>query len=465
MDSLFDNKRMLKIISVCISFVFILEFHLSFAQVVSGPMLGHIELRTAKIWVQVDAGSTVDLKFWDARHPQQQKTAFKTVAQRFEFQTQVFDLTGLDFNTEYEYQLFSGKKMLDKKYGGKFITNDLWQYRKPAPDFSFVTGSCSYFNEPIYDRPNETYGADSLIFLSLTKEPARFMVWLGDAWYNREVDYGSEWGLWYRASHDRALPYMQDLYKSYSHYGIWDDHDFGPNNQGSSYIFKESSREVFKNYFANPSYGFDGKGIFTKLSYSDVDIFLLDNRTWRSADYLNAKIDNLPNPEKRMFGKMQMDWLKNALVESYATFKIIATGSQILNQMSWNDCMKYYPAEFNELMTFLSTQKINGVVFLTGDRHHSEIIQMKRDSLYTLYDITVSSLTSGIGKVTGTKEFNNPDRVSETLLEDYNYGRFSFTGKRKERFMKVEFVDRKGVVQKTWSISENDLRWPYVKRD
>ena len=281
MDSLFDNKRMLKIISVCISFVLILEFHLSFAQVVSGPMLGHIELRTAKIWVQVDAGSTVDLKFWDARHPQQQKTAFKTVTQRFEFQTQVFDLTGLDFNTEYEYQLFSGKKMLDKKYGGKFITNDLWQYRKPALDFSFVTGSCSYFNEPIYDRPNETYGADSLIFLSLTKEPARFMVWLGDAWYTREVDYGSEWGLWYRASHDRALPYMQDLYKSYSHYSIWDDHDFGPNNQGSSYIFKESSREVFKNYFANPSYGFDGKGIFTKLSYSDVDIFLLDNRTCR----------------------------------------------------------------------------------------------------------------------------------------------------------------------------------------
>ena len=90
---------------------------------------------------------------------------------------------------------------------------------------------------------------------------------------------------------------------------------------------------------------------------------------------------------------------------------------------------------------------------------------MKRDSLYTLYDITVSPLTSGIGKVTGTKEFNNHDRVSETLLEDYNYGRFSFTGKRKERFMKVEFVDRKGVVQKTWSISENDLRWPSVKRD
>ncbi|NCU06209.1 MAG: hypothetical protein GXC73_19805 [Chitinophagaceae bacterium] len=34
------------------------------AQLVSGPMLGPVELRTAKLWIEVKPGSSADLWYW-----------------------------------------------------------------------------------------------------------------------------------------------------------------------------------------------------------------------------------------------------------------------------------------------------------------------------------------------------------------------------------------------------------------
>jgi alkaline phosphatase D len=96
---------------------------------------------------------------------------------------------------------------------------------------------------------------------------------------------------------------------------------------------------VFKKYWANPAYGQDGQGIYTKLSYSDCDFFMMDDRSFRSSDRLEPRIDGKPNPDKKMWGDKQMEWLKNSLVSSNAVFKIIVTGSQTLNVASpWTAC-------------------------------------------------------------------------------------------------------------------------------
>ena len=119
-----------------------------------------------------------------------------------EFNPLYFTIGGLEFNNTYQYKIWVNGKATT--YGGEFTTKDLWQWRKPIPEFSFLTGSCSYFNEPVFDRPGTPYGKDSSIFETMSKEKASFMLWLGDAWYTREVDYFSEWGLWYRASRDSS---------------------------------------------------------------------------------------------------------------------------------------------------------------------------------------------------------------------------------------------------------------------
>ncbi len=430
------------------------------AQLVSGPMLGPVELRTAKLWIEVKPGSRVTLQFWKQGEMKFFKTMNKQTNIDDWFSPLVFNVVGLDVNTTYEYRFAINQKavMPPTKADGSFTTKELWQWRKPAPDFSFLTGSCSYVNEPPVDRPGKPYGGDSSIFETMAKEKTAFMLWLGDSWYTREVDYFDEWGLWSRSSHDRAAPVLQNFLKSTSHFAIWDDHDYGPNDIGMNYILKDKSRNVFMNYFANTSYGMGGEGVYSMVSYSDVDVFMMDDRWWRSADAMKDSIDGKPNPDKKMWGKTQLEWLKNSLLYSRASFKIIATGSQVLNPVSPFDKLLNCPAEYDELMNFLSDYKINGVVFLTGDRHHSEIIKVERSGTYPLYDVTASPLTSGTHKFGGIEK-NNPYRVLG-IDEKQNYTKISFSGAGKQRKMLVEFFGVKGDKLGEWTVSNADISTP-----
>jgi alkaline phosphatase D len=428
-------------------------------RIISGPMLGPVELRDAKVWVEVSPEVKTATLQYNKKGEQKSKTVVYKDALGNEFNPITFTVGGLDFNTTYQYKLIINGK--PTAYGGEFTTKDLWQWRKPAPDFSFLTGSCSYFNEPVFDRPGTPYGKDSSIFDAMAKEKAAFMLWLGDAWYTRDVDYYSEWGLWYRASHDRSLPVLQPFLKAMPQFGIWDDHDYGPNDIGKNYILKEASRKVFNSYFCNPSAGENGQGIYTMTSWGDVDVFMTDDRWWRSADRMKDSVNGKPNPEKRMLGKQQMEWLKNSLLYSNATFKIIAVGSQVLNPVSPFDKWWDFPAEYDELMNFLKEYNINGVLFLTGDRHHSEIIKVDREGTYPLYDITCSPLTSGTHTF-GAAEKNNPYRVLG-IDEKQNYTRLSFSGKRNERKLTVEYLGVKGEKLGEWSVSEKDLKTPAKK--
>jgi alkaline phosphatase D len=428
-------------------------------------MTGNMGIRTATIWVEA-APSVRKLAI--QYHPDNNKNAIRkkeyTGELGKEFNPVKFELTGLESNTTYQYSILADGKLLTIPYPTRFTTNELWQFRKPAPDFSFLAGSCAYFNEPAFDRPGKPYGGDSSIFETMAATPAAFHLGLGDNWYTREVDYESPWGLNYRASHDRATPVLQRFLASMPQYAIWDDHDYGPNDHNKSYIHKEASRKIFADYTCNPSYGENGQGIYTKISYSDLDLFLTDNRYFRSAPELPDSIGNRSNTEKTFFGKQQMDWLKNALLQSKAPFKIIAVGSQVLNPFNKFESYQQYTAEYRELMDFLQAQSIPGVLFFSGDRHHSEVIRMERPGSYPLFDVTISPYTSGVARVKGS-ELNNPSRIEGTLIEAQNFGRISISGKKKERKLLVEFLSIRGEVLGSWTIGEQELKAPQNKKE
>jgi alkaline phosphatase D len=424
---------------------------------VSGPWAGNVELRTAMIWAEVSPSvKTVAIKFAPSSKPADSKTIVYKGALGNEFNPVKFELNGLDFNTTYLYQLLVDGKLITTPFATRFTTKDLWQYRKPAPDFSFLAGSCAYFNEPVFDRPGKPYGGDSSIFETMAKTPANFHIWMGDNWYTREVDYHSIWGLNYRVSRDRSFKVLQGFMASMPQYAIWDDHDYGPNDAGKSYIFKEESRNIFKNYTLNPSYGETGKGIYTQFSYSDVDFFMTDDRYFRSEPDVEDSINGQPNVAKTYFGQQQMEWLKNALLASKGTFKIIVTGSQSLNPFNGYECFLKYSYEYNDLMNFLAKHAISGVVFFSGDRHHSEVIKIDRPGLFPLYDVTISPYTAGVSKVRDA-ELTNPLRMANTLVEQQNFGKVTVTGKRNERVLTVQFLGIKGQQLGEWSVSEKSL--------
>jgi alkaline phosphatase D len=162
-----------------------------------------------------------------------------------------------------------------------------------------------------------------------------------------------------------------------------------------------------------------------------------------------------------MFGERQLQWLKDSLQNSQATFKVIAAGGQMLNPLVPFEGFAQVPHEREELLEFIVSSRIEGVFFLSGDRHMSELIRLEREDCYPLYDFTCSPLSSGTRNLKeGDLEFDNPARVPGTLVGGKrNYGRISVEGKGEERALVVSCHDKSGTALWTQTIKLRELRF------
>ena len=320
----------------------------------------------------------------------------------------------------------------------------MWQWRvkesDEMPPFKIAFGSCAYINDEPFDRPGNPYGGGYEIFRSIAEQRPDAMVWLGDNIYYREADWLSETAMRYRYSHGSSLPQMQQLLANTHNYAIWDDHDFGPDDSDKAFRLRERSLEIFKDYWANASYGTsETPGVFGRFEWNDVEFFMLDNRYYRSAN-------RMPDiAARRMFGDAQMEWLENALSSSTASFKIIAGGNQMMNPITPVEAFGNFPTEQKRLIDFIKRAKISGVVFISGDRHFAELIKRKEEGLYPLYDFTSSPLTSGPA-MPKAAEADNPSRIKGTLVTGKrNFGMLQVTGTAKERTLLMKCFDTAGI--------------------
>jgi alkaline phosphatase D len=368
-----------------------------------------------------------------------------------------FTLSRLTPGKTYEYALFLDGSEVRRPYSLKFQTQPHWSWRTDPPEFTVAIGSCAYINDPSFDRPGDPYGHDPSIFLEIAEVAPDLMLWLGDNTYYREGDYTPAM-MSRRYAHTRAIPEMQPLLGSVHHYAIWDDHDYGPNNSDRSFVLKGTALEVFKRYWANPTYGLpDVPGVFGKFRWGDTDFFLLDNRYHRTPN--RAPID----ASKVMFGKEQMDWLIDALTSSFAPFKIVVTGGQVLNEYDFHEMMVNHPHERERLLETIVERDIRGVVFLSGDRHHSELLRLTPEGGYPLHDFTSSPLTSGANPA--ERELENDLRVEGTLVRTQNFGTLTFSGPRRDRSVELRTYGADGALLWSHTLNARDLRVPMPSED
>jgi len=336
-----------------------------------------------------------------------------------------------------------------------------WCAKTQTPkDFSFLTGSCAYVGHQDGDTSLYTYHGDSNIFYAMSRQQADFMLWLGDNWYLDKDEWTTVEGLRNKAHYARTVTTIQPLLRMHlPEYAIWDDHDYGPDQSMQDYPLKNESRRIFMDTWKdNPFYGEDGQGIYTSFTRDDVQFILLDDRWFRDRDNLWDYKFFKPNPKKRMFGHKQMEWLKEKLMEdTSARFKIVVSGSQMLNPWAKGDCFVHFPVEYQELLSFLNDKRIPGVIFLTGDRHYSEIIKLNREHQYPLYDITVSPFTSTPDPVRGIEK-HNKYRVAGSYIPIHNFARFAVSGNKENRRLTVTFFDKRGKLLNTWEIRAAELR-------
>ena len=424
-------KMFLKICLAALSFI----SAASAQSLKNGPMLTYLAMRETAIWVQTDKAAEVQMKYWKLTNPQEKFVSNTVLTKPESAYTATLVTSLLDLDTEYGYEIILNQKAVKPFPNQKFKTKKLWKWRTDAPDFSFLTGSCNYVNDSAFDRPGKGYGGDYQIFTSMAREPSNFMLWLGDNVYLREPDWDSKSGIQYRYTHTRALPEMQNLLRSTHHYAIWDDHDYGPNDAIGSFHLKDITLQAFKDFFPSNNYGVaNGQGITSYFDWSDCAFFLLDDRWFRT----NIGKDGV------IFGQEQLSWLIESLKNSEARFKFIAVGSQVLNSAKAKENHSNYDNEHAKLLQQLDEHNIKGVIFLTGDRHNSEISKFTTSDGDVFYDLTVSPLTSG-----STANPNEPNtlRVEGSYIGGkHNYAIIQVLGNKAERRVEVIYKDKDGKV-------------------
>jgi alkaline phosphatase D len=410
---------------------------------------GFADMGAMTLWAQTAGAARLTLEFFpEGRENAKRRVEAATVAEH-DFVAHL-RLANLDPGTPYRYRvLVAGRPARE----GAFRTQPLWHFRTNPPDFAVAIGSCAYVNDP-YSRPGRPWAEDFQIFDAIAAKSPDFMIWLGDNLYFREPEWSSPEGMSARYRSYREEPNLQRLWTATSHVAIWDDHDFGPNDSDTSFVGKGWALENFRRYWPNPTAGLPGvPGIFTQVTYGDVDFFLLDDRYYR---YPNR----YPNtPEKTMWGKAQFEWLKQALVSSRAPFKVVANGSQFWNRANRFEGLYQFPADQKALGDFLAEQRIPGVLFLSGDRHFAQLLRIERPGTYPLYEFTSSPLTAGVANASN-EERSNPDTVAGTFTMQRNFGMLRFSGPREARRLALELYGADGKLLWEKSVTAAELRPP-----
>lgn len=415
----------------------------------SGPMVGYSEMREVMLWAQTKEPARVQIRYWDQVAPKQTfltdevQTAKQTAFTAHLLADQVQP------GKKYDYEVLINGKKVALNYPTSFQTQTLWQWRTDPPAFQFAVGSCAYVNEPDVDRPGTPYGGNYEIFTSIAAKKPDFMLWTGDNTYLREVDWNTRSGVLKRYTHTRSLPEMQPLLGSTHNYAMWDDHDFGPNDSDRAYWFKPITLEAFKLFWANPNYIFN-EGCTGTFFWNDCQFFLLDDRTYRTPN-------DLKTVERTMLGQKQFDWLIDALSSSQAPFKFVIIGGQVINPMAVYETYATFGDERNRLINAITDAKIPGVIFITGDRHHSIVHKLDRPGTYPLYDFTISPLTSGPAKPLA-EELKQPTVINGTLVTERNFAMMNVTGPMKDRTLKVTVYDSNGKEKWVQEIKASQLK-------
>lgn len=263
-----------------------------------------------------------------------------------------------------------------------------------------ATGSCNRQDlpQPIWD--------------AILEFKPELWVWLGDNIYGDTDDMAVLASKW---AEQKKNPGYQRLLDFCPVEGIWDDHDYGRNDAGIEYAWKEESQKLFLDFLDVPTESPRRKrsGIYTSRIFGpegqQVCVILLDVRTHRDKPHTGGDI----------LGEAQWAWLASTLASSSAQIHIIASGSQILPTEhrfeKWND----YPGARARLFELIARSKGTGIVLLSGDRHFGEISSLENPSGGPrLHEMTTSGLTHSYRNFKGEP---NSNRVGEPFTK-CNFG-------------------------------------------
>ncbi|MEO0446387.1 MAG: alkaline phosphatase D family protein [Verrucomicrobiota bacterium] len=194
----------------------------------------------------------------------------------------------------------------------------------------------------------------------------------------------------------QSQPEWANLAKQVPIYGIWDDHDFTTNDgwggpEIENPTWKREVWEIFQENWDNPYYGGgeENPGCWFDFRIGDVHFILMDGRYYRESP-------KSENPS--MLGKMQLQWLKEALASEPTTFKVLCCNVPMAPDVKpgSKDTWDGYRREREQIYQWIEEKKIPGVIILSADRHRSDAYKIDTgvEGMYPLYEFSSSRLTN-----------------------------------------------------------------------
>lgn len=217
----------------------------------------------------------------------------------------------------------------------------------------------------------------------------------------------------------------------------WDDHDYGKNDGGAEYKFKDKAKELFLQAWDIPADDprRSREGLYMSKIVGpqgqSVQMILLDTRFFRGplkkTDTYNEKGKERYVPSydssSTMLGKAQWAWLADELKKP-ADLRILVSSIQVLADGHGWEAWKMLPLERNKLYRTLREAGANNTIVISGDRHAGAIY--KRDDVagFPLYEMTTSSLNMPVSawkKPEDTYVEPGPYRMT-AMQDEINYG-------------------------------------------
>ena len=346
------------------------------SQLVHGPLLGNVSDSAASFWVRTSTESEITVVVMDEASGKEVARSGKAKSDASEDFTAVASVIGLQPNTNYRYSI-----AIDAKPCANGTFRTLAPEGKPSKFVIAFGGGSGYV--PENERMWNTIGSF---------DPHAILL-LGDNVYIDDPE--SKTMQQYTYHRRQSRPEWRKLTARSPVFTIWDDHDFGTDDSWGGadvsvpFWKKDWVFAIFRQNWANPSYGGgdDRPGCWYSFRIGDVDFIMLDCRYYRS------------NPKKSprsMLGPVQKKWLKEQLKAADGTFKVL------VSSVPWDfrtkgdslDTWNGYKEEHEEILSFIESEEIEGVVLMSADRHRSDAWKISRPNGYDLYEFNSSRLTN-----------------------------------------------------------------------
>jgi len=187
----------------------------------------------------------------------------------------------------------------------------------------------------------------------------------------------------------------------------WDDHEtrnnWYPGQQIGIEDYKVKSTSLLAAYARQAMFeynpmrirGDDAERVYRRLSYGPLlDVLMIDERSYRGPNTPNRQ--TVLNEESAFLGAAQLAWLKRSLLQSTATWKVIASDMPLSivvkdlnkdvpqgNFEAWANADNGPPSgrelEIASLLSFIKNNAIKNVVWVTADVHYAAAFRYAPD--------------------------------------------------------------------------------------